>query len=188
MPRIGTELFPSVDSGSFEIRLKTIPGTRLEETEKLVARIEGIEQGQGLVAATLVPSDALDLLVGGGRLQNNEDEEDLVGAGDIVAIMGISCASGDTYAAESKCCTLESIFVPEPVIKVAVTPVQRADGDRLSKALQRFRKEDPTFRVMTDEETNETTTSGPRHVGDGCCGMWWRHKSRSDAGAIRVRR
>jgi elongation factor G len=82
------------------------------------------------------------------------------GAGDIVAVMGIDAASGDTYAAEPKYCTLESMFVPEPVIKVAVSPLQRADADRLGKALMRFRKEDPTFHVMTDEETGETLIAG----------------------------
>ncbi len=91
---------------------------------------------------------------------DKREEIDGAGPGDIVAIMGIDCASGDTYAAKPKMCTLESMFVPEPVIKVAVNPAQRSDGDRLSKALPRFRKEDPTFRVMTDEETNETLMAG----------------------------
>jgi elongation factor G len=91
---------------------------------------------------------------------DKREEIDAAGAGDIVAIMGIDCASGDTYASEPKMCTLESMYVPEPVIKVAVSPAQRADSDRLGKALARFRKEDPTFRVMTDEETNETLMAG----------------------------
>jgi elongation factor G len=52
------------------------------------------------------------------------------------------------------------MFVPEPVIKVAISPLQRGDADRLSKALLRFRKEDPTFHVMTDEETSETLMAG----------------------------
>ena len=56
------------------------------------------------------------------------------GAGDIVAVLGIDAASGDTYAHEPKFCTLESIFVPEPVIKVAVQPLGRGDGDKLGKA------------------------------------------------------
>src|SRR5262249_3275155 len=59
-----------------------------------------------------------------------------------------------------KYCTLESMFVPEPVIKVAVTPSSRADSDKMSKALQRFRREDPTFRVFNDEETNEILIAG----------------------------
>jgi len=91
---------------------------------------------------------------------DKREEIDSAAAGDIVAVMGIDAASGDTYAAEPKYCTLENMYVPEPVIRVAISPAQRADADRLGKALQRFRKEDPTFRVMTDEETSETLMAG----------------------------
>lgn len=95
------------------------------------------------------------------RMHSDKREEiDSASAGDIVAIMGIDSASGDTYAAERDFATLESMFVPEPVIKVSVTPASRADADKMGKALQRFRKEDPTFRVVTDEETNEVLISG----------------------------
>src|SRR5262249_1713481 len=55
---------------------------------------------------------------------------------------------------------LESMFVPEPVIKMAVNPLTREGADRLGKALQRFSREDPTFRIGTDEETGETVMSG----------------------------
>lgn len=88
------------------------------------------------------------------------EEVDTARAGDIVAIMGINCASGDTYAAERECCSLESMFVPDPVIQVAVSPINRSDAERLGKALARFRREDPTFRVSTDSETNEVLISG----------------------------
>ena len=91
---------------------------------------------------------------------DKREEIDSAGAGDIVAIMGIDCASGDTYAAENKFCALESMFVPEPVIKMAIAAANREGADKLSKALQRFSKEDPTFRVMTDEETSETVIAG----------------------------
>jgi elongation factor G len=91
---------------------------------------------------------------------DKREEIDSAEAGDIVAIMGIDCASGDTYSSEQKYCSLESMFVPKPVIKVAVTPVSRADADKMSKALQRFRKEDPTFNVFNDEETSETIIAG----------------------------
>ncbi len=60
----------------------------------------------------------------------------------------------------AKYCTLESMFVPEPVIKVAVSPANRGDADKLGKALARFRKEDPTFRVNTDQETGEVLIAG----------------------------
>jgi elongation factor G len=74
--------------------------------------------------------------------------------------MGIDCASGDTYAAERKYCVLESMFIAEPVIKMAINPVSREGSDKMGKALNRFRKEDPTFRVSTDEETSETVIAG----------------------------
>src|SRR6266480_2825861 len=91
---------------------------------------------------------------------DKREEIDSAEAGDIVAIMGIDCASGDTYSSEPKYCTLENIFVAKPVIKMSITPTSRDQADRLSKALQRFRKEDPTFQVMTDEETSETVIAG----------------------------
>jgi elongation factor G len=91
---------------------------------------------------------------------DKREEIDTAEAGDIVAIMGIDCASGETYCSEPKYCTLESMFVPKPVIKVSVTPTSRADADKMSKALQRFRKEDPTFNVFNDEETGETIIAG----------------------------
>ena len=95
------------------------------------------------------------------RMHSDKREEiDSASAGDIVAVMGIDSASGDTYGAERDQCTLESMFVPDPVIKIAVSPKARSDGDKMGKALQRFRKEDPTFRVFTDEETNEILISG----------------------------
>ncbi len=91
---------------------------------------------------------------------DKREEIDAASAGDIVALMGIDAASGDTYANKPKTCTLESIFVPLPVIKMAVHPISREGGDKLGKALSRFRKEDPTFQVSTDEETGETVIAG----------------------------
>jgi elongation factor G len=95
------------------------------------------------------------------RMHSDKREEiDSASAGDIIAVMGIDSASGDTYCVDRDYCTLESMFIADPVIKVSVTPASRADADKMSKALQRFRKEDPTFRVFTDEETNEVLISG----------------------------
>ncbi|MCE2799637.1 MAG: elongation factor G [Planctomycetaceae bacterium] len=91
---------------------------------------------------------------------DKREEIDVAEAGDIVAIMGIDCASGETYSNDREFCSLESMYVPEPVIKVAVTPASRADADKMSKALNRFRKEDPTFQVYNDEETSETIICG----------------------------
>jgi elongation factor G len=95
------------------------------------------------------------------RVHADEREDiPLATAGDIVAIVGIDCASGDTYCGGDLAYALESIFVPDAVISLAVSPEKRGDGDKMTKALQRFRKEDPTFRLSADEETNETIIAG----------------------------
>lgn len=95
------------------------------------------------------------------RMHSDKREEiDTASAGDIVAIMGIDCASGDTYCSETNYCSLENIFVADPVIKMSIEPMSRDNADKLGKALQRFRKEDPTFQVFTDDETNETVIAG----------------------------
>jgi elongation factor G len=91
---------------------------------------------------------------------DKREEIETAEAGDIVAIIGVDCATGETFCPTRDFCTLESMFVPEPVIKVSVTPASRADFDKMGKALNRFRKEDPTFRVFNDEETNETIICG----------------------------
>lgn len=91
---------------------------------------------------------------------DKREEVDAGEAGDIVAIMGIDCASGDTYCDEPKFCSLENIYVADPVIKMSINPLSRDNADKLGKALQRFRKEDPTFHVFTDDETNETIIAG----------------------------
>jgi elongation factor G len=95
------------------------------------------------------------------RVHADEKEDiDSAGAGDIVAVMGIEPATGDTYCEEGTNFSLESIFAAEPVIDLAILPNKRADQDKLSKALQRFMREDPTFRVHQDKETSETIISG----------------------------
>jgi len=88
-----------------------------------------------------------------------EDIQDTA-AGDIVALFGIDCASGDTFTDGTLEASMSSMFVPEPVIKLTVTPKDNKAKANLSKALQRFTKEDPTFRTMVDEETSETIIAG----------------------------
>ncbi len=95
------------------------------------------------------------------RVHSDQKEDiDSATAGDIVAVMGIECATGDTYCAEGTNLSLESIFAAEPVIDLSINPNKRADYDKLSKALNRFMREDPTFRVHVDPETSETIISG----------------------------
>jgi elongation factor G len=91
---------------------------------------------------------------------NDREELDSCEAGDIVAMVGVDCASGDTYCDDKLNVTMESIFVPEPVIELAIKPEKQDDLVKISKALNRFMKEDPTFRVFVDPETNETIIKG----------------------------
>jgi elongation factor G len=99
-----------------------------------------------------------------GRLlrMHADDREDIEsgGPGDIIAVVGVDCASGDTFCGGDVSYALESIYVPEPVIRLSIQPAQRDGADKLGKALERFRREDPTFRVMSDPETNETIIAG----------------------------
>lgn len=81
-------------------------------------------------------------------------------AGDIVALFGIECASGDTFTDGAVSYTMTSMFVPDAVISLAVTPKNRDTLANFSKALNRFHKEDPTFRVRRDEESAQTIISG----------------------------
>jgi elongation factor G len=99
-----------------------------------------------------------------GRLvrMHAEDREEIetAEAGDIIAVVGVECASGDTFCGDGVNYALESIFVPDAVIRLSIEPVKRDGADKLSKALERFRREDPTFRVFTDEETGQTIIAG----------------------------
>lgn len=82
-------------------------------------------------------------------------------AGDIIAMVGVDCASGDTYCQEATgAVTMESMHVPNPVIELALKPKKQEDLDKVSKALNRFMKEDPTFQVSVDKESNETIIRG----------------------------
>ncbi len=72
----------------------------------------------------------------------------------------MDCASGDTLCGDGLNYSLESIFVADPVISLSITPASNQDKDRMAKALNRFMKEDPTFRVSTDPETSETVIAG----------------------------
>jgi len=90
------------------------------------------------------------------------DREDITdaGPGDIVALLSVDCASGDTICGDGANYSLESIFVADPVISLSITPASSADQERMAKALHRFMKEDPTFRVSSDPETGQTIIAG----------------------------
>ncbi|XP_008783146.2 elongation factor G, mitochondrial [Phoenix dactylifera] len=81
-------------------------------------------------------------------------------AGQIAAVFGVDCASGDTFTDGSVRYTMTSMNVPEPVMSLAVSPVSKDSGGQFSKALNRFQREDPTFRVGLDVESGQTIISG----------------------------
>ena len=88
-------------------------------------------------------------------------EVDELRAGDLGAALGLKDTfTGDTICDDSNPIILESLFVPEPVISVAVEPKTKQDMEKLSKALQALSEEDPTFRVRVDSETNQTVIAG----------------------------
>jgi elongation factor G len=95
------------------------------------------------------------------RMHSNEmNDIETTSAGDIVALFGVECSSGDTFTDESINYTMTSMHVPEAVISLAVAPKDKANAASFSKALNRFTKEDPTFRVHRDEESAQTIIRG----------------------------
>jgi len=99
-----------------------------------------------------------------GRLvrMNSATMEDINegGPGDIVALFGIDCASGDTFCGGNLNYAMSSMYVPDPVISLSLTPKDKQAADQMSKALNRFTKEDPTFRSYVDKESNQTIIQG----------------------------
>jgi elongation factor G len=110
--------------------------------------ITNVKTGKKIKVPRLVRMHAADM----------EDVDEL-GAGEIGAMFGVDCASGDTFTDGSIQYTMTSMFVPEPVISLALTPKGKESAN-FSKALNRFQKEDPTFRVHVDSESKETIISG----------------------------
>ncbi|WP_309889379.1 elongation factor G [Archangium sp.] len=95
------------------------------------------------------------------RMHSNEmNDINDARAGDIIALFGVECASGDTFTDGTVQYTMTSMFVPDAVISLAVSPKNRDAQANFSKALNRFTKEDPTFRVNRDEESGQTIIRG----------------------------
>jgi elongation factor G len=121
-----------------------------------------------IYSGTLKPGDTVYNSRTGKRVQinrlvrmhaNKREEMQVAVAGDIIALLSVDCASGDTFYSGEPL-SLERMFVPEPVITLSITAKKQESGDRLSKALNRFQKEDPTFRVTHDPESSATLISG----------------------------
>uniref|UniRef100_U5EXB5 Elongation factor G, mitochondrial n=1 Tax=Corethrella appendiculata TaxID=1370023 RepID=U5EXB5_9DIPT len=92
---------------------------------------------------------------------NNMEDVNEVFAGDIFALFGVDCASGDTFVTNPKLqLSMESIYVPDPVVSMSIKPVNSKDRDNFAKAVARFTKEDPTFQFFFDPDVKETLVSG----------------------------
>jgi elongation factor G len=95
------------------------------------------------------------------RMHSNEMEDiDAASAGDLIALFGVDCASGDTFTDGDTNIAMTSMHIPEPVIQLMIKPVDNKAQINMSKALQRFTREDPTFRVHVDDESGETIVAG----------------------------
>jgi elongation factor G len=95
------------------------------------------------------------------RMHSNHMEDiEGAGVGDIVALFGIDCASGDTFCDPNLNVSMTSMFVPDAVISLSITPKDNKASNNLAKALNRFTKEDPTFRTHVDPESNQTIIQG----------------------------
>ncbi|KAL4820545.1 elongation factor G, mitochondrial [Aspergillus spinulosporus] len=95
------------------------------------------------------------------RMHSNEMEDvSEIGAGEICAVFGVECASGDSFTDGQLGYTMSSMFVPEPVISLSIKPKHSKDYANFSKAMARFQREDPTFRVSFDPESEQTLISG----------------------------
>jgi len=92
---------------------------------------------------------------------NKREEIESVGAGDIIAVMGLKdTTTGETLSDQANPIILESMTFPAPVIHVAIEPKTKSDQEKLGTAIQRLAEEDPSFQVRTDEETGQTVISG----------------------------
>ncbi|KAK4167256.1 mitochondrial elongation factor g 1-like protein [Cladorrhinum sp. PSN259] len=95
------------------------------------------------------------------RMHSNEMEDVAeIGAGEICAVFGVECASGDTFTDGRLPYGMSSMYVPDAVMSLSIKPKRSSDADAFSKAMNRFMREDPTFRLHVDEESEETIISG----------------------------
>lgn len=169
-PREGVNIAHDKDDNMRNIRLISDPKL---PTVALAFKLENQQYGQltylriyqGAIAKG---TDLLNARTGNkikvGRLvkMHADNMEDITSAkaGDIVALFGVDCALGDTFNGGNLNYTMRESFVPKPIISLALGVNDSTDQDKLSKALSRFTKEDPTFKANVNDETNETIVHG----------------------------
>ena len=169
--------------------IDAIVGTEMDDTEKPLSRLPKNEEPFSALAFKIMTDPHLGKLtfirVYSGVLEtgstilnstknrkerigkiyqmhaNKREERDNVGAGMIVAVMGLKdTTTGETLCDPAKPVILESMDFPAPVISVAIEPKTKGDQEKLGVAIQRLSEEDPTFHVNTDEETGQTIIAG----------------------------
>ncbi|MBJ7492449.1 MAG: elongation factor G [Synechococcales cyanobacterium SupBloom_Metag_052] len=156
----GTEaLRPSEDSAPFSALAFKVMADPFGKLTFIRMYSGVLQKGSYVLNSTKDKKERISRLI---LLKADEREEvDELRAGDLGAVLGLKdTTTGDTLCVESDPIILESLFIPEPVISVAVEPKTKGDMEKLGKALQSLSEEDPTFRVRTDPETNQTVIAG----------------------------
>ncbi|MEW5817226.1 MAG: elongation factor G, partial [Spirochaetota bacterium] len=159
-----------LDNGEKEVKLKAEPHAphvslafKLEEGQYGQLTYIRLYQGTIKKGVELYNSRVRRKFKVGRLIRMHADRmEDITEAmtGDIVALFGIDCASGDTFMQPGLNYSMTSMYVPAPVISLAIDPKDKKSADAMSKALNRFTKEDPTFKTYVDPESNQTIIQG----------------------------